>query len=120
MFVVYLLLTLSWGGRVHGRTRKLNYVDDLYDRSANPEEKQTVQTVEEKHRTEVYQEDTPTMNNYFDLRRKSCFKGTPKTRNGYVIIECNVGCRLTCVPRTCKCSSPEVNERKKNLLRSHK
>lgn len=105
MFVVYLLLTLSWGGRVHGRTRELNYVDDLYDRSANPEEhnKETVQTVEEKHRTEVYQEDTPTMNNYLDLRRKSCFKGKPKTINGNVIIECNVGCRLTCVPlRTSK------------------
>lgn len=98
--MIYLFLALSWGDRVHGRTRELNFMDDLYDRSANPEEKETVQTVEEKHRTEVYQEDTPTMNNYLDLRRKSCFKsGRPKTENGKVKLECNVGCRLTCAPR---------------------
>ena len=99
--MVYLLVTLSWGDRVHGRTRMQNYVDDLYDRSTKTEEKEIVQIVEEKRRTDVHEEeDTPTLNDYrlqdlHERRRNSCFKGL-RFKNGCLKIECNKGCRLTC------------------------
>lgn len=100
--MVYVLVTLSWGGRAHGRTREQNYVDDLHDRSMNPKEKEIVQTVE-KRRPEVYQqEDTPNSNDYrlqdVVLRSGDCFGNSRTTASGKVEIECKQGCRLTCVP----------------------
>ena len=100
--MAYLLVTLSWGGRVHGRTSEQNYEDDLYDRFIDPEEKEITQTVDEKFRPEVYQgEDTPNLDNYQlqhqDLRRGNCVK-TRKVIYGIAVIECNGGCRVTCVP----------------------
>ena len=104
--MVYLLVTLSWGGRVHGRTREQNYEDDLYDRGINPEEKlhKIVQTVDEKRSSEVYQEeDLPNLNDYRlqdqDLRRGNCFIPSTHTTNGLVGTKCNERCRLTCVPK---------------------
>lgn len=100
--MVYVLVTLSWGGRVHGRTKEQNYVDDLYDRSMNPKGKEIVQTVE-KRRPEVYQQDdTPNSNDYrlqdVVLRSGDCFEKIRTTTSGKVDIECSQGCGLKCVP----------------------
>lgn len=99
--MAYLLVTLSWGGRVHGRTREQKYEDDLYDRVIYPEEKEIAQTVDEKRRSEVYQEeDLPNLNDYRlqdqDLRRGKCDIKSSIDKNGCHIIKCNEGCRLTC------------------------
>ena len=102
-FVVYLLVTLSWNGKVHGRTGKQSYEDDLFDRAINPEEKEVAQTADDKRRPEVYQEeDLPNVNDYRlqdqDLRRENCIESST-TRNGLTVdIKCKKGCRLTCAP----------------------
>jgi len=94
--MVYLLVTFSRDGKVHGRTREQSYEDDLYDRAIIPEEKEIVQTEEEKRRPEVYQEDTPNLNDYQLEDRDHCFEGTgPGNSRGE--IQCREGCRLTCV-----------------------
>lgn len=99
--MAYLLVTLSWGGRVHGGTREHKYEDDLYDRVIYPEEKDIAQTVDEKRRSEVYQEeDLPNLNDYRlqdqDLRRGKCGFKSNIFKNGCLITTCNKGCRLTC------------------------
>lgn len=99
--MAYLLVTLSWGGRVHGRTREQKYEGDLYDRVIYPEEKDIAQTVDEKRRSEVYQEeDLPNLNDYRlqdeDLRRGKCGVKRSMYINGYLVITCNKGCRVTC------------------------
>ena len=97
-----MLVTLSRGGKVHGRTRELNYEDALHDRAIIPEEEEIVQAVEEKERPEVYQgEDSTKLNDYrrqdLDLRRGNCVKDIIPI-NGNVNVICKKGCRLTCVP----------------------
>ena len=96
--MVYLLVTFSRGGKVNGRTREQNYEDDLYDRAIIPEEKEIAQTEEEKRRPEVYQEDTPNLNDYQLQERHRCFKPS-RAINGHMKIECRKECTLTCVPR---------------------
>ena len=99
--MVYLLVTLSLGGKVQGRTRERNYDEDLYYHAIIPES-ETAQTVEEKRRPEVYQEeDTPKFNDYRLQDRGFCkpsFSEDPTPRHGRVQIQCSKGCRLTCVP----------------------
>ena len=102
--MVYLLVALSWNGKVHGRTREQSYEDDLFDSATNPEEREVVQTVDDKRRPEVYQEeDPPNLNDYRlqdqDLRRENCIESSTN-RNGLTVdIKCKKECRLTCVPR---------------------
>ena len=97
--MVYLLVTFSRGGKVHGRTREQNYEDDLYDRAIIPEEKEIAETVEEKRRPEVYQEkETPTLNDYRLQDRGFCRDTFTGSTNGLFEIKCSEGCRLKCVP----------------------
>lgn len=101
--MVYLLITLSWSGKVHSRSREQNYEDDLYDRAINPEEKEIAETVDEKRRPEVFQEKDPlNLNDYRlqdqDLRRGNCIE-SGVFRNGEFDIKCKKECRLTCEPR---------------------
>ena len=102
--MVCLLVALSWNGKVHGRTREQNYEGDMFDRAINPEEKEVVQTVDDKRRPEVYQEeDPPNLNDYRlqdqDLRRGKCFESSTKRNGLRENIKCKKECRLTCVPR---------------------
>ena len=101
--MIYMLVTLSWGGKVQGRTTEQNYENDLYDRARILKDKEIVRAVEEKERPEVYQgEDTTNLNDYrlqdLDLRRGNCFKGLTPVIHGEVQVKCKEGCRLTCIP----------------------
>lgn len=90
----YLLVTLSLGGKVQGRTREQNYDEVLRDRAVIPEDSEIAQTGEEKRRPEVYQEeDTPKFDDYRLEDRGDCVQRRD-TKCGLYHPVCKPGCRL--------------------------
>ena len=99
--MVYLFAASYWYGRVHGRTREQNYIDDY--RSINTEEQEIIQTTE-KRQPEVYlQERTPNLKNYrlhnIMTRNRRCTSHT-ELQCGRGRPVCKDGCKLACVPST--------------------